>query len=67
MTSTASLDPKQNFTLVILQTELERVRFLIRSFLRARIAKVRTALATNVSLPPPSRWARSRPAYVRPG
>ena len=53
MTSTASLDPKQNFTLVILQTELERVRFLIRSFLRARIAKVRTALATNVSLPPP--------------
>jgi GINS complex subunit 4 len=31
---------KSNFTLVILQTELERFKFLVRSFLRARIAKV---------------------------
>ena len=35
------MDPKSNFTLVILQTELERFKFLVRSFLRARISKVR--------------------------
>jgi len=34
------MDPKSNFTLVVLQTELERFKFLVRSFLRARIAKV---------------------------
>ena len=38
---TATMDSKSNFTLVILQTELERFKFLVRSFLRARIAKVR--------------------------
>ena len=38
---TGTMDPKSNFTLVILQTELERFKFLVRSFLRARIAKVR--------------------------
>jgi GINS complex subunit 4 len=37
---TGSLDPASNFTLVILQTELERIKFLLRSYLRARIAKV---------------------------
>ncbi|KAF2772640.1 GINS complex, Sld5 component [Teratosphaeria nubilosa] len=37
---TGTLDPKANFTLVILQTELERFKFLVRSFLRARIAKI---------------------------
>lgn len=37
---TGSMDPSKNFTLIILQTELERMKFLIRSFLRARIAKV---------------------------
>ncbi|CAK3998380.1 dna replication complex gins sld5 [Lecanosticta acicola] len=35
-----AMDPASNFTLVILQTELERVKFLLRSFLRARIAKI---------------------------
>lgn len=35
------MDPKTNFKLIILQTELERFKFLVRSFLRARIAKVR--------------------------
>ncbi|KAK5115480.1 hypothetical protein LTR62_001139 [Meristemomyces frigidus] len=39
---TDTLDPKANFTLVILQTELERFKFLVRSFLRARIAKIDT-------------------------
>ena len=37
---TGTMDPKSNFTLVVLQTELERFKFLVRSFLRARIAKV---------------------------
>ncbi|KAL9013898.1 MAG: hypothetical protein Q9173_001445 [Seirophora scorigena] len=34
------LDPKSNFRLIIVQTELERFKFLVRSFLRARIAKI---------------------------
>lgn len=34
------MDPAANFKLVIIQTELERFKFLVRSFLRARMAKV---------------------------
>jgi GINS complex subunit 4 len=34
------MDPKTNFKLIIIQTELERFKFLVRSFLRARIRKV---------------------------
>lgn len=37
---TGDLDPKTNFALIMIQTELERFKFLVRSFLRARIAKV---------------------------
>jgi hypothetical protein len=37
----ATADPTANFKLVIVQTELERIKFLVRSLLRARIAKVR--------------------------
>ncbi|GAB1725161.1 hypothetical protein NU195Hw_g6881t1 [Hortaea werneckii] len=37
---TATMDAKSNFTLVILQTELERFKFLVRSFVRSRIAKI---------------------------
>ena len=37
---TGNLDPRENFKLIILQTELERFKFLIRSFVRARVAKV---------------------------
>ncbi|EME84540.1 uncharacterized protein MYCFIDRAFT_195556 [Pseudocercospora fijiensis CIRAD86] len=37
---TSAQDPASNFTLVILQTELERMKFLLRSYLRTRIAKV---------------------------
>ena len=37
---TGNIDPKTNFRLIITQTELERFKFLVRSFLRARIAKV---------------------------
>ncbi|KAI9720575.1 MAG: GINS complex subunit [Candelaria pacifica] len=39
-TQTGNMDPKTNFTLIIIQTELERFKFLVRSFLRARISKV---------------------------
>jgi hypothetical protein len=37
---TGDMDPKTNFQLIVIQTELERWKFLVRSFLRARIAKV---------------------------
>ncbi|KAF3911877.1 hypothetical protein AA313_de0209886 [Arthrobotrys entomopaga] len=37
---TGNLDPRANFQLIIIQTELERVKFLIRSYLRTRIAKI---------------------------
>ena len=38
---TGSMDPKTNFKLIVVQTELERFKFLVRSFLRARLKKVR--------------------------
>ena len=41
---TGDTDPKTNFRLIIIQTELERFKFLVRSFLRARIAKVTRSL-----------------------
>jgi len=37
---TGDMDPKTNFALIVIQTELERFRYLVRSYLRARIAKV---------------------------
>ncbi|KAF2688079.1 GINS complex, Sld5 component [Lentithecium fluviatile CBS 122367] len=37
---TGNMDPKTNFKLIVIQTELERFKFLVRSFLRARIAKI---------------------------
>ncbi|KAL9124857.1 MAG: hypothetical protein Q9217_005862 [Psora testacea] len=37
---TGNPDPKANFRLIIIQTELERFKYLVRSFLRARIAKI---------------------------
>ncbi|KAF5690811.1 DNA replication complex GINS SLD5 [Fusarium denticulatum] len=37
---TGDMDPKTNFALIVIQTELERYKFLVRSFLRARIAKI---------------------------
>lgn len=38
---TGDMDPKTNFALIVIQTELERYKYLVRSYLRARIAKVR--------------------------
>ncbi|KAF2808039.1 GINS complex, Sld5 component [Mytilinidion resinicola] len=37
---TGNMDPKTNFKLIVIQTELERFKFLVRSFLRARVAKI---------------------------
>jgi len=37
---TGDMDPKTNFSLIIIQTEVERWKFLIRSYLRSRIAKI---------------------------
>ncbi|KAF1848397.1 GINS complex, Sld5 component [Cucurbitaria berberidis CBS 394.84] len=37
---TGNMEPKTNFKLIIIQTELERFKFLVRSFLRARIKKI---------------------------
>ncbi|QPH00806.1 GINS complex subunit [Epichloe festucae Fl1] len=37
---TGDMDPKTNFTLIVIQTELERYKFLVRSYLRVRIAKI---------------------------
>lgn len=34
------MEPKTNFALIVIQTELERYRYLVRSYLRARIAKI---------------------------
>ncbi|KAL9040114.1 MAG: hypothetical protein Q9180_002112, partial [Flavoplaca navasiana] len=35
-----NVNPKTNFRLIIIQTELERFKFLVRSFLRTRMAKI---------------------------
>ncbi|KND94804.1 DNA replication complex GINS protein SLD5 [Tolypocladium ophioglossoides CBS 100239] len=37
---TGDMDPKTNFALIVIQTELERYKFLVRSYLRVRIAKI---------------------------
>jgi GINS complex subunit 4 len=37
---TGDMDPKTNFALIVIQTELERWKYLVRGYLRARIAKV---------------------------
>ncbi|ORY82142.1 hypothetical protein BCR37DRAFT_38244 [Protomyces lactucae-debilis] len=37
---TSGMDARTGFKLVIIQTEMERVKYLIRSYLRARIAKI---------------------------
>lgn len=42
---TGDMDPKTNFALIVIQTELERYKYIVRSFLRSRIAKVSTHCA----------------------
>ena len=43
-TETGNLDPTSNYRLILIQTELERVKYLIRSYLRIRMHKVRASL-----------------------
>jgi GINS complex subunit 4 len=38
--ATGISDPRENFRRVVLETELERFKFLVRSLLRSRIAKI---------------------------
>lgn len=44
------MDPKTNFKLIVIQTELERFKFLVRSFLRARLRKVRFLLSAALGI-----------------
>jgi GINS complex subunit 4 len=37
---TGDMDPKTNFALIVIQTELERFKYLVRSYLRTRLAKI---------------------------
>ncbi|KAK4672974.1 GINS complex subunit [Podospora pseudopauciseta] len=37
---TGDMDPKTNFALIVIQTELERFKYLVRSYVRARISKI---------------------------
>lgn len=37
---TGDMDPRTNFALIVIQTELERYKYLVRSYLRARISKI---------------------------
>lgn len=53
---TGDMDPATNFDLIVIQTELERFKYLVRSYLRARIAKVRAP-----PLPPPGPVAHGPP------
>jgi GINS complex subunit 4 len=62
---TGDMDPKTNFALIVLQTELERFKFLVRSYLRARIAKVdRHALHYLSSAALRSRLSQTELAYA---
>jgi GINS complex subunit 4 len=38
--ATGIMDPRANFKAIVLETELERFKFMVRSLLRARIAKI---------------------------
>ncbi|OAA61167.1 DNA replication complex gins protein sld5 [Niveomyces insectorum RCEF 264] len=37
---TGDMEPKTNFALIVIQTELERYKYLVRSYLRARMTKI---------------------------
>ena len=60
---TGNTDPKANFRLIIIQTELERFKFLVRSFLRARIAKIDAHALYHLT--DPSAKARLSPSELQ--
>jgi hypothetical protein len=49
---TGNMDPKTNFALIVIQTELERYKFMVRSYLRARIAKASKTAPGPFSIEP---------------
>ncbi|KAG7150119.1 DNA replication complex GINS protein SLD5 like [Verticillium longisporum] len=49
---TGDMDPKTNFALIVIQTELERFKFLVRSYIRARIAKIDKHTLYYLASPP---------------
>jgi GINS complex subunit 4 len=62
---TGDMDPKTNFSLIIIQTEVERWKFLIRSYLRARIAKIDKHTLHYISTPALlSRLSETEVAYA---
>lgn len=64
------MDPKTNFPLIVIQTELERFKFLMRSLIRARIAKVRShgmrAITNQIALYVYPRTDTQTLPFVRP-
>ena len=52
---TGNTDPKSTFRLIVIQTELERFKYLVRSFVRARISKVGML---DSFFPPFSHWLK---------
>ncbi|KAL8952338.1 MAG: hypothetical protein Q9222_001749 [Ikaeria aurantiellina] len=59
----SNIDPKTNFRLIIIQTELERFKFLVRTFLRTRLAKIDKYALYYMN--DPSQAARLSPAEVQ--
>jgi len=49
-TETGNLDPTSNFRLILIQTELERVKYLVRAYLRIRMHKVPHTCAAGRSI-----------------
>ncbi|TQS39238.1 hypothetical protein Golomagni_00240 [Golovinomyces magnicellulatus] len=48
---TGNMDPKTNFSLIIIQTDVERWKFIIRSYLRARLSKIQKFTLHYLSSP----------------
>ncbi|KAA8914262.1 hypothetical protein FN846DRAFT_896987 [Sphaerosporella brunnea] len=64
-TETGNMDPQANFRLILLQTELERVKYLVRAYLRVRINKIDKYSFHILSTPLRSRLAPSELAYLK--
>lgn len=64
-TMTGDMDPKTNFSLIIIQTEVERWKFLLRALLRARLAKIDRHALHYLSTPElQARMSSSEVAYA---
>ena len=64
-TLTGDMDPKTNFSLIIIQTEVERWKFLLRALLRARLAKIDRHALHYLSTPElQARMSASETAYA---